>query len=122
VWTGYPPDCPPETAKTPQGDVFRLIAGDSCVVGDLRPGRQFGGKLKCQSLGLSVYTTLSDVQAAKAGNPETFGKHHIVKANGSSLPGKLGPTPSRMTTGHHTWWLPPGTELPALAALFVIAE
>jgi hypothetical protein len=94
------------------GEIFRLVNGDPPTAYDFLSYFELGKQLTtseklCQFCGLSVYLSEDAVKDVRSKVP---GMRRMKIAKGRLSPewGKLVNTPGKVSTAHHTWWLPKG--------------
>jgi hypothetical protein len=119
-----PADCPPATASSHAGTVYRLVNSSPPTGDDFRtyfvlyPGRQWTKKELCPAHGLSVRlnpeVAMSELERFKARiKGATW---HVASAVLVSADGPVDQTFSQKT--HYTWW--PRDEFDFLAAFSVL--
>lgn len=114
----FPQNCPPEDAREPSEQVYRLISQDSPTPEDFKtvreqnPGRPFPENEKeCRACAVSVYTSIDDLSRI---NRRT-GRFRNAKVAVGNLTSELGqikhtPSPPEKNNSHHSWWVPTGVK------------
>ncbi|WP_405121633.1 hypothetical protein [Pseudomonas petroselini] len=106
----YPNQCPPSSASSTAGVVYRFINGRNPAAKDflsyyhLKPEHDWGTQ-ECNARGLSVYADLSACYELAEAVP-AMKKKKIAVAKFSAPLGVWASTPSSNCQGHKTWWLP----------------
>lgn len=117
-WPDYFPDnCPPDNAREASGEVYRLVDNNPPTPEDFQswreqhPNEQCPKSVtECQASGLSVFTSMDDVNMARQ-KVKRLRKKKIAHSNLTSDLGRILHTPSQNTgESHHTWWLPIGAQ------------
>ncbi len=115
-WPDYfPENCPPKTAEEAAIQVYRLVNNDPPNEDDFMSWREQHpndicpkGVSECQACGISVFTSLEDVNRARQ-KVKRLRNKKIAVANLTPNLGRILNTPSRNTgQSHCTWWLPIG--------------
>jgi hypothetical protein len=120
--TDFPPDCPPADSEPTTGVVYRIIEGAASSTQDFEPHAvRFPDRVYpclCQAAGLSVFRDREDVGKLQR---RVKGLRDKCVAEWQLGPecGLIKATPSKMSPGHHTWWVP--TEFDA-AGRFCVEE
>jgi hypothetical protein len=107
----FPESCPPDMALDPNGEVYRFVSKDPPSEKDFismrlrKPQEKFEDLEKeCRACGLSVLSTLEDIEKMRRRLPP-MKKKLIAIGNLGSKHGKILHTPS-FESSHHTWWVP----------------
>jgi hypothetical protein len=106
--THFPENCPPDTAKPANGEVFRYIDKEIPQECDFQSyfvlGKPFRQEHKCEACGCSVYVSEKAARARAAKAP-FLRRKKLAKGRLSPEWGVMAET---WGTGHHTWWVPEG--------------
>ena len=117
-WPDYfPENCPPENAQAAFGQVYRLVDNDPPTPDDFQSWREQHPNeqcpktvTECQACGLSVFTSISDIEVAQR-KVRRLRNKKIAVGNLTIELGQILPTPSQNTgQSHHTWWIPNDTK------------
>jgi hypothetical protein len=120
----YPAQCPPANAQPVERTIYRFINNRNIIEKDftsyfkLKPEEDWG-KNSCIARGLSIYFSLQACDELANAVP-AMKKKKIASANITADMGLIGPTPSKNTKHHKTWWLPETAQNPA--SLFNIIQ
>lgn len=100
----YPEQCPPCEAKDVEGVIFRFTNKNTPHKRDFLSHYELGRATGCQSMGLSVFTSIEACEEFKEKVPFARNKK-ISSANLNNDYGKFANTPSTNSKRHMTWWV-----------------
>lgn len=116
----WPVGCPPTSAQSTAGDVFRLVSADPPVTKDLQTHHETGRLPRadpCLRCGLSVFRNLRDALHQRQLLPK-LGKF-VARGTLAAGHGKSALTPGTQPT-HTTWW--PYIEVSRHTLFVVVAD
>ncbi len=116
--SGWPCDCPPDSAEDAAGKVFRIVKNDPPNAKDFETHHEAGKLLNappCLRCGVSVFREVDDAVHQRALFPKLGNR--IAAGTLQTTHGKAMLTEGKMPT-HTTWW--PAVEVDRCASFTVV--